>query len=89
VIRYVERRTARVQNLNKARLLDFVRDFSEEWATDLADRFLAELESLSSVVANRHLIAHGGQSDISLVRAREYRDNVFRISDRLVELFDP
>lgn len=88
VTRYVEKRTQRLQNLNKKKLLDFVRDFSPVWALELEQSFQDEMETVNTVVLNRHLIAHGGNSDISLVRMREYRDSVYVVVDWIVRTFE-
>jgi hypothetical protein len=74
VASYAVSQLSRVQNPKAARFISTARDFRPDWSEALSE-FLAEngrKEAIDSIMANRHLIAHGRDSGITLARTREY-----------------
>lgn len=71
---YVESTLSKVQNPNANKFLQTARGFSKAWEESL-DLFLASegrKEAIDAIMANRHLIAHGKDSGITLTRIKEY-----------------
>jgi hypothetical protein len=71
---YVEAALGRIQNPKASRFLETARAFNTDWEGALSD-FLdkdGRREAIDSIMTNRHLIAHGKDSGISLVRVSEY-----------------
>lgn len=71
---YVESTLGRVQNPKASRFLETARSFNREWGQDLA-KFLdsdGNREAIDAIMSNRHLIAHGKDSNITLARLKEY-----------------
>jgi hypothetical protein len=65
-----------IQNPNSQRFVDTARLFRQSWAVDL-EKFLMERgrkEATDSIIANRHAIAHGRDSGITLVRVIQFLD---------------
>jgi hypothetical protein len=65
---------ARIQNPNAQRFLDTARSFNRSWAEELA-QFLDEegrQDAIDSIMANRHRIAHGQDSGITVARVNAY-----------------
>lgn len=71
---YVQSTLRKTQNPKSNRFLQTAGAFDKSWEEDL-DRFLSSegrREAIDAIMANRHLIAHGKDSEITLVRVRDY-----------------
>lgn len=78
---YVESQLDRVQNPKASRFVETAQAFSKSWATDLTD-FLEEdgrKEAIDAIMANRHQIAHGKDSGITLARVSDYLAKSVRV----------
>jgi hypothetical protein len=73
-------------------LCDFVGGFDAKKRIDL-EKFIANNEeagsALGSLVANRHLIAHGRSSDVTVTRVKVWFESAVVIVDKLRTLFPP
>ena len=77
VTRYVERRLAGFQNANPQKLCDLVGDFDPQLRERFEEFIKGERrDSIGSVVANRHLIAHGEQVELTYHRIHGYYEHV-------------
>ncbi|MBI3877818.1 MAG: hypothetical protein HY300_17965 [Verrucomicrobia bacterium] len=66
----------KIQNPKAARFVDVARSFKISWAEDL-ETFLEQngrKEAIDAIMANRHLIAHGQHSGITVARVSNYLD---------------
>ncbi len=71
---YVRSSLSKIQNPKTSKYVEVASAFKKEWGKEL-DIFASEegrKEALNSIMSNRHLIAHGKTSDISMVRVKEY-----------------
>jgi hypothetical protein len=78
---FVESKLATIQNPKAGRFLETAGAFSKAWAVDL-ETFLetdGRKEAIDSIMANRHLIAHGKDSGITLVRVKDYLAKSVRV----------
>lgn len=89
VTRYLGFRLQRFANINKERLKQLVEGFDPAWWAEVQDQCGDEIEAFGSLTRVRDAIAHGEETDITMVRVREYFDNVSRVLDVLGKLFDP
>lgn len=83
IANYVQSTLARIQNPNANRFLQVAGAFDKSWQEDL-DSFLSlegRKEAIDAIMANRHLIAHGKDSGITLVRVREYLAKTVEVID--------
>ena len=88
VASYVERQVGRLNTIDYDRLLNLSSGFSKSEAASLATYLIgARKDALDSLIAVRHLIAHGRDSGISHSRVSEYRDRVIEILDELEAKF--
>ena len=74
VANFVEATLTKVQNPKANKFVETAIAFNKSWEDGLV-AFLAEdgrKEAIDAIMANRHLIAHGNNSGISLVRVSEY-----------------
>ncbi len=74
VASYAASRLTRIQNPNAQRFLDTARSFKRTWVDDL-EQFLNDAgrkEAIDSIMANRHQIAHGRDSGITIARVDNY-----------------
>src|SRR5438270_3153804 len=79
---YVNRQMSRFQNPNMTKVLGLVRDFNPGWAEDLKVSTQGQIkDSVDSVVANRHKIAHGESVGVSLAYARQYYRGAVQLID--------
>lgn len=74
VANYAKSNLSKIQNPKTAKFVETARAFKESWASDL-ENFVAidgRKEAVDSIMQNRHLIAHGKDSGISIVRLKEW-----------------
>lgn len=84
---YVVRDMEAVQNPKAERIVKVLRCFSDRWADEMDGYFAANPEvkdAIDSLMANRHLIAHGRPCSISLGRVTSY----FEQADQAIEFID-
>jgi len=78
---YVESQLERVQNPKASRFVETAQAFNNRWANDLTI-FLEEdgrKEAIDAIMANRHQIAHGKDSGITLARVSDYLAKSVRV----------
>lgn len=76
-----------IRNPNAKKFLETARSFKPEWEKDLSD-FLKEdgrKEAIDSVMSNRHLIAHGKDCGITLVRIKDYLKTSVKVLEFIEE----
>lgn len=85
--RFVQQSLEGIQNPKAERFSKIIRSFSIEWG-DKLDQFFTDnndvKEAIDSLMANRHLIAHGKSCSISVGRVASY----FKSADRAIEYLD-
>ena len=86
VANFATRALEQVSNPKTQRFLEIAGRFRTEWQEALNDFVNQEgrREAIDSIMANRHLIAHGQKSDITLVRVSDY----FKKSVRVLEFLE-
>jgi RiboL-PSP-HEPN len=70
-----------IQNPKTRRFLETAERFKPEWKTEL-EAFVAEegrKDAIDSIMANRHLIAHGSDAGITLTRVRTYLEKAIEV----------
>lgn len=73
IVRFVQQNSQNLTNLKATKLRQVLDQFSVGWAEALDARMKdEEKDALDSVVANRHSIAHGKSTGISLGRVKGY-----------------
>ena len=71
---YAAVQIAKVQNPKANRFVEIARSFKKSWADDL-EKFVEDngrKEAIDGIMANRHLIAHGQDSGITVARLSDY-----------------
>lgn len=87
VAAYVVRDVEGIQNPKAEKMVKVLRCFSDRWADAMETYFTANPEvkdAIDSLMANRHLIAHGRPCSISLGRVAGY----FEHADQAIEFID-
>lgn len=85
VASFVESRLKRFQNLNMQRILDLSGAFNPAWRESLKAATEGEpKDAINSIMANRHIIAHGESVGITYSRMQQYYESVIKV----VELID-
>ena len=80
VVNYVSSRLERFQSPKMGNIIDLTRAFNPQWAEELENSTEGELkDSVDSVVANRHNIAHVRNIGISYTRVRDYYQNTTKV----------
>ena len=71
----------RIQNPKANKFVEVAGSFKKDWGREL-EEYMAEngrKEAIDSIMANRHLIAHGKDSGITIVRLRVYLDSSIEV----------
>ncbi len=87
VSNYATATLSKIQNPNTNKFVEVTRSFNPLWADEL-ERYLGEDgrgEAINSIIANRHKIAHGQSSNISLSRVKEYLEKSIQVLSFLEE----
>jgi hypothetical protein len=74
VASFCEKNLSKIRNPNTARFLEIAGKFKASWRVDL-EVYLdddGKGDAMNSIMSNRHLIAHGENSGITLARVKEY-----------------
>lgn len=85
VAAFVAKTLDRIQNPKASKFIEVARDFDGNAAEEL-ENFLAEdnarrKNAIDSIMANRHLIAHGRNTSISVARVKEYLKEIVDVVD--------
>lgn len=74
VSNYVESVLGKIQNPKSKKFLETSRAFDRSWEESLSTFIDTDgrKDAIDAIMSNRHLIAHGKDSGISLVRVKEY-----------------
>jgi hypothetical protein len=76
VAEYATVQIAKIQNPKTNRFVEVARSFKSSWADDL-EKFVelnGRKEAIDAIMANRHQIAHGKDSGITVARISSYLD---------------
>lgn len=74
VANYVELALNKIQNPKAGRFLETATSFNKDWEKDLIEFMESDgkKEAIDAIMSNRHLIAHGKDSGITLARISDY-----------------
>lgn len=76
----VESHLRNFQNPKMEKILELTGQFNGEWEQSLRNETEGELkDAVDSIVANRHLIAHGRSVGITYVRIRQYFEDIEKV----------
>jgi hypothetical protein len=78
---YVLRSLEKYQNPKTKKFIEIAACFNDRWAQDL-ETFVdndGRREAIDSIIANRHLIVHGENSGITIVRIKEYFKKIVEV----------
>lgn len=87
--RYESKRLERFQP-TKGNIVALFETFDARWAEEL-NAFIADerAAAIGAIVRERHRIAHGGDSTISYVRVKNYRDEIETVVEHILDLVEP
>jgi hypothetical protein len=86
VARFVVGSISQFQNAKIEKMLTVIGSFNTEWRDEIDAATKGELaDAVNSVVANRHLIAHGNSVGISFTTIKDYYDRVIKVIE-LIEV---
>lgn len=82
ISRYVAKGIDRFTNPDTKKILSIVGSFDPEWQSKLEVRWNGEIkDAVGSVVGNRHLIAHGRASGVSISRVSDWCKSIKKLCD--------
>lgn len=88
--RYAMAQIADIQNPKAGRLVEIATSFEKAWGAELTafldDNF--RRDAVNTIMSNRHLIAHGKDSGITIARVDQYLARVVEIIDFLEQQCD-
>lgn len=80
---YVARQLEHIQNPNSQKLLNITYQFKKTWGEAL-ETFLTQdgrKEAIDAIMKNRHKIAHGENSNITILRLKEYLTKIVEVAE--------
>jgi len=87
---FVESNTRNFTNANCEKLKKLLGNFSPDWRTRLERVLVDEVkDAVDSLVANRHIIAHGGSVGITYIRVLSYYKHVQVVVNLICNICDP
>ena len=87
VLRFVSQNLGRFSNPNMERILNLVRSFDKDSASQLEDYARGSIkESVNGMVAQRHRIAHGRSTDTTIARISEQFEDAKKLANKLKSL---
>lgn len=83
VIRYATKQLDGVQNPRPDKLIRIAASFDPSWGRDLEAHLYENYRSdaVNAIMSNRHLIAHGRSSNVTVGQMRLYLNKVIEVSD--------
>ncbi|QIX62230.1 hypothetical protein HER32_13990 [Hymenobacter sp. BT18] len=80
-----------IQNVKAEKIVVIVGYFDSKWATDVQDYMNEEgrKEAINSIVAQRHLIAHGKDSSLSFASLQGYYKKLIEVFDYIKSILFP
>lgn len=78
---YVARQLNRIQNPNVQKILDTTYQFKKLWGDMLSDYIVKDgrKEAIETIMTNRHKIAHGEDSNVTILRVKEYLAKIVEV----------
>lgn len=90
VVRFVDKRMEDFQSAKMGNICTVLRQFDPGWGTELERQTEGELkDAVDSIVANRHLIAHGRDVGMTYVTMFGYYRRAVRVIDLIRATCDP
>lgn len=90
VSNYVSKELEYFSNPKTGKIVALLRNFDRDWGQMLEDEMEGELkEAVNSIVANRHLIAHGQDVNLSFVQMQDFHQRALRAIDTITQIVDP
>lgn len=85
VSKYAESALRNIYTPKASRFLEVTNAFSKEWG-DILEKYLdsgqgERRDAIDSIINNRHLIAHGKNTSISVVRVKNYLEKAVEVID--------
>jgi hypothetical protein len=88
--RFVERSVGKFTNANCGKLMSLFSTFDPRWGSRLQAVLVDDVkEAVDSVVANRHLVAHGENVGITYARMWEYYQRITQVVEVIILMCDP
>lgn len=83
VVKYAVSQLEGVQNPRPEKLVKIANSFDKKWGSDLQDYLSIDFraDAVNSIMSNRHLIAHGRNSNITVGQISSYLNKVIEISE--------
>lgn len=81
IANFAGRQLDKIQNPKTPKFIEAARSFKLAWGEEL-EQFVADngrREAINSIMDNRHLIAHGGDSAITVARLKDYMDKAIEV----------
>ena len=91
VHRFMTTQLDSIQNVKAEKLITIVSYFDVSWGKEV-EEFMGEegrKEAINSIVAQRHLIAHGKDSSMSFVSLKDYYKKLIEVFDFIQSLLFP
>jgi hypothetical protein len=83
VANYANTGLARIQNPKTSKFIETARAFKVDWANELEDFVMDNGEerktAIDSIMSNRHRIAHGKNSGVTVIQIRQWLDRAIEV----------
>jgi len=84
---YASSNLSKIQNPKSSKFIEVAKSFKLSWGDELKDFLEQEgrADAIDSIMQNRHQIAHGKSSDITIARLKEYLQKAKEVLDFIEE----
>jgi hypothetical protein len=84
-VRFARRHIEKVQNPKAGKLIEIATSFDPIWGEGLQTYLDEDFrgDAINTIMQNRHLIAHGRNSDISIARVDQYLSRITEVAEFL------
>lgn len=87
VASYSAKRISGFRNADPDKILEMLAQFEPSWSAAIEVFWSGEIKGhIGSIVGNRHNIAHGRPTEVSIARIKEWRGSLQKLIDKLIEL---
>lgn len=87
IANYARRQLSNIRNPNEQKFFEIAQSFNPAWAEELREftENGGRKDAIDSIISNRHRVAHGRDTTITVARLQDYLDRAIEVIDFIEE----